>query len=137
MSVASVIENAKVYATRTWTYEGGLGQRAWILHRLTGLGVFTFLALHIIDIFLVGFDPQVFNALTVIYHLPVMRLGHIVLFYCVIYHAVNGARIITLDFFPKLWRYQKESIQISMIVVMVLFIPSMLVILYEIIISLE
>ncbi len=131
MSVANVVDNAKVFATRTWSYEGGLGQRAWILHRLTGLGVFAFLALHIIDIFVVGFNPAVFNTLSVIYHLPVMRMGHIILFYCVIFHAVNGVRIIILDLFPHLWRYQKQSIQVAMVVVMLLFIPSTLLILYD------
>ena len=34
---------------RSVTYRGREGQIAWMLHRLTGLGVFFFLALHIID----------------------------------------------------------------------------------------
>ena len=48
---------------RAVTYRGREGQIAWMLHRITGIGVFFFLILHILDIFLMSFGPEVFNAL--------------------------------------------------------------------------
>jgi succinate dehydrogenase/fumarate reductase cytochrome b subunit len=53
---------------RAATYRGREGQIAWMLHRITGVGVFFFLALHILDIFLMSFGPGVFESLLFIYH---------------------------------------------------------------------
>jgi succinate dehydrogenase / fumarate reductase cytochrome b subunit len=108
----------------TRTYKGGVGQISWILHRLAGLGIFAFLALHIFDIFLVGFDPYYFETLAVLYHHPVMRFGHIGLFFCVLFHAINGIRIIVLDFVPELWESQKASVTFAWAVFAVLFLAS-------------
>ena len=38
-------------------YRGREGMIAWLLHRLSGLGVLLFLVIHIFDIFLMGFGP--------------------------------------------------------------------------------
>ncbi len=127
----SVVENARVFIDQTWTYRGGLGQLSWVLHRVTGIGIFSFLMLHIVDIFLIGFDPVVFDTLAVIYHHPIMRAGHIFLFFCVLFHAVNGMRVVILDLFPVLWRYQKQSVIWSTVVFGLLFIPSTLLIIYD------
>ena len=35
---------------RAGTYRGREGQIAWMLHRVTGVGIFLFLALHILDL---------------------------------------------------------------------------------------
>ena len=47
-------------------YRGREGMIAWLLHRASGLGVLLFLALHIVDIFLLAFGPDIFNALLVL-----------------------------------------------------------------------
>lgn len=59
---------AIVRVFRAVTYRGREGQLAWILHRITGLGVFIFLLLHIVDIFLMSFGPEVFESLMFFYH---------------------------------------------------------------------
>jgi succinate dehydrogenase/fumarate reductase cytochrome b subunit len=74
------LNNAVSFVFQTLSYKGRAGHWAWILHRAAGIGVFIFLSLHIFDIFLVGFGPEVFNALAVIYHHPLIRIGHIFLF---------------------------------------------------------
>ncbi len=127
----SVISNATAYITQTWRYKGREGQWAWILHRVTGIGIFVFLALHIFDIFLIGFGPEPFNTLAVIYHLPLARIGHIFLFFCVLFHAVNGVRIIIMDFWPRLWQYQRQSVWWAVAVFLVIFLPSTAWILYD------
>jgi succinate dehydrogenase / fumarate reductase cytochrome b subunit len=44
-------------------YRGGIGQWAWAVNRAAGLGILLFLALHIVDIFIVGFGPALFDDL--------------------------------------------------------------------------
>ena len=127
----SVVNSATAFITQTWRYKGREGQWAWILHRLAGIGIFLFLALHIFDIFLIGFGPEPFNTLAVIYHSPLARIGHIFLFFSVLYHAVNGIRIIILDFWPQLWKHQKQSVWVTAVVFLIIFIPSTLLILYD------
>ena len=88
---------------RAVTYRGREGQIAWMLHRVTGVGVFLFLALHIIDIFLMAFGPDTFEALLFIYHQWIFRLLIIFgLYFSLLYHALNGLRVTLIDFWPRL-----------------------------------
>ena len=91
-------------------YRGREGFYTWILHRATGLGVLFFLLLHIFDIFLLGFGPDVFNALLVIYTAPWARVMEVFLLFGLLFHAINGLRIIIQDFVPRLWRYERQLI---------------------------
>jgi succinate dehydrogenase / fumarate reductase, cytochrome b subunit len=91
-------------------YRGREGMFAWILHRATGLGVLLFLLLHIFDIFLLGFGPEIFDALLFLYHAWWARILEVFLLFAVMFHALNGARIIVQDFSPRLWRYERQLI---------------------------
>jgi succinate dehydrogenase / fumarate reductase cytochrome b subunit len=84
------------------------GMISWALHRVSGLGVLLFLLLHIVDIFLVNYGPDVFNELLFLYRHPVFRIGEIVLVLGLYYHAVNGVRIILIDFWPRAIRYERQ-----------------------------
>ena len=80
---------------------------AWILHRITGLGMIIFVTLHVLASFLtqqLGSDLGI--TLNIIYESLYFQLF---IYFCVIFHGVNGLRIIVLDMWPKLIRYQKES----------------------------
>jgi succinate dehydrogenase / fumarate reductase cytochrome b subunit len=114
-------------------YRGREGQWSWILHRVTGLGVFLFLALHIFDIFLVSFGPNgLFDTLLFIYHQPWARVLHIFLFFGVLFHAFNGIRITIFDFWPHLWKYQRQAVWIEVVVFLAVFLPSTAFIVMEI-----
>jgi succinate dehydrogenase / fumarate reductase cytochrome b subunit len=102
-----------------------------LLHRITGVGIFSFLMLHILNIWLVGFGPEPFNTLIVFYRHPVARVGHIFLLFSVLFHAVNGLRIILLDFWPELGRYQRRMIWGAAVIFLAVFIPSSLLILMD------
>lgn len=95
-------------------YRGREGMIVWILHRATGLGVLLFLLLHIFDIFLLGFGPEVFNQLLFLYSAWWARALEVFLLFGVLFHAVNGARIIIQDFWPGLWRYERELIWLEL-----------------------
>ena len=105
-------------------YRGGEGQLAWILHRLTGLGVLLFLVLHILDTFLVVLGPDLYNRVIELYRHPVVRLSEIGLAGAVLYHALNGLRITVMDFFPALLDRQRELFYAAMTIFVVVFLPS-------------
>lgn len=114
-------------------YRGREGQWSWVLHRLTGLGVFLFLALHIFDIYLILLGPEPFNTLATVYHHPVARVGHIFLFFSLIWHAFNGIRITILDFVPHLWKYQRQAVWAQVILFLAVFVPSTIAIIVSIV----
>lgn len=110
---------------RAVTYRGREGQIAWMLHRLTGLGVFLFLALHIVDIFLMSFGPDLFDALLFFYHQFLFKLSIVFgLFPGVLYHGLNGIRVIAIDFWPHLGKKQATLWRIQMIVFAIAYLPS-------------
>ena len=49
-----------------FTYRGKEGYWLWVLHRATGVGIFLFLAIHIVDTLLV-FWPSLYDAVTGLY----------------------------------------------------------------------
>jgi succinate dehydrogenase / fumarate reductase cytochrome b subunit len=102
-----------------------------LLHRLTGLGVFLFLAIHLLHIWLVSLGPEPFNTITAIFRHPAARFFHLVLFFSVLFHALNGVRITLLNFLPGLSRYQRHSIYLTAALLALIFVPSALIILMD------
>jgi succinate dehydrogenase / fumarate reductase cytochrome b subunit len=118
--------------TRAVTYRGREGHIAWMLHRLTGIGVFFFLALHIVDIFLMAFGPEVFNAVLFFYHQWIFKLAIVFgLFPGVVYHGLNGIRVVLIDFWPDLGKKQANLFRVQIIVFLAIYIPSAIVMLLE------
>lgn len=89
-------------ASSVLRYRGGTGQWAWAIHRAAGLGVLLFLILHILDIFAASFGPGLFNDLLFIYKAWPFRILEVALLFGLLYHALNGLRIILADFIPML-----------------------------------
>ena len=113
---------------RAATYRGREGQIAWMLHRLAGVAVFFFLTLHIVDIFLMAFGPEVFNTLLFFYHQTLFKLSIVFgLYPGVLYHGLNGIRVATMDFWPDLGRKQAMLWRIQMVVFALLYIPSAII----------
>jgi len=111
------------------TYRGKGGHWSWILHRLTGLGVLAFLLIHILDISLIGWGPKVFDSLLVIYRAPVFRVLEVFLAGAVIYHALNGIRIIIIDFWPAATTVHRKLIYAVGVIFIAVFIPTALLML--------
>lgn len=107
-------------------YRGGAGQWAWAIHRAAGLGVLAFLLLHIFDIFLAAFGPGLFNDLLFLYKGPPARLLEAVLLFGLLYHALNGLRLILADFVPILAsrKIARNFFWLQMAVFLVIFIPA-------------
>ena len=108
-------------------YRGKEGHWSFLLHRLTGLGVVLFLAIHIVDTSFVYFFPHLYEEVIKLYRSTLFGLGEIGLVFALFYHGVNGIRIAYLDIWkPTGWTIESErrSALIALIVTLVLFIPS-------------
>ena len=74
-------------------YRGGDGMWTWVLHRITGVSVFFFLFVHVLDTALVR------------------------------YHALNGIRVILVDFWSRGPRYQRAMTWVIAGIWLVVMIP--------------
>jgi len=74
---------------------------------VTGLGVLLFLLIHIVDITLIGFGPKVYNDALQVFGTPPVRLVSLALIGALLFHALNGIRIIVIDFWPQGYKYQQ------------------------------
>ncbi len=115
---------------RAVTYRGREGQIAWMLHRAAGLGVVLFLTFHILDIFLMSFGPDLFESLLFVYHKFFFKLTIVFgLYLGLVYHGLNGIRLVTIDFWPNLGKKQAMLWRIQMVVFALIYIPSAVVML--------
>jgi succinate dehydrogenase cytochrome b556 subunit len=109
-------------------YSGDSGQYAWALHRATGLGIIFFLLVHILDIMLIGLGRDVYNHTVEFYGRAFIVPMEIALVGAVIYHALNGLRIILIDFWPAGVRNQRTLYYIAIVTAILLTIPSAIII---------
>ncbi|KAB1659545.1 succinate dehydrogenase, cytochrome b556 subunit [Pseudoclavibacter chungangensis] len=87
---------------------------SWVLHRITGISIFFFLLVHVLDTALVRVSPEAYNAAMHAYKTPIMGLGEVVLVGAIAYHAFNGLRIILIDFLPGGAKHQRLMFWIVM-----------------------
>lgn len=120
-------------------YRGGIGQWSWLLHRVTGVGILIFLIIHVIDTFFVVFNPALYDHTVAIYggvfngeyYWPLrwaFRVSELGLMACVVFHAVNGVRVVLFDFWNEGCKYQKESFTAVLLVFLALMLPAAVVV---------
>jgi succinate dehydrogenase / fumarate reductase cytochrome b subunit len=95
-------------------YRGREGQWSWIAHRVTGVAIILFLFAHIVDTALVGWGPNAYNRVVNVYKNPAVGALELGLVAAVIYHALNGLRIMAIDFWPKLVDRNRQLIYATM-----------------------
>lgn len=89
------------------TYRGGTGSWAYVFHRLSGIGVWLFIVLHVLDIWLVGNSPALYDEVLAFYASPLGRLMETALGAALLYHALNGMRILLIDLWPSFTPYHR------------------------------
>ncbi len=87
-------------------YRGKVGMWSWVLHRITGVAIFFFLLVHVLDTALVRLSPEAYNAVINTYKTPLIGVAELGLVAAILYHALNGLRIILIDFWRKGVKYQ-------------------------------
>lgn len=110
-------------------YNGDVGQYAWILHRATGIGVTFFLLIHIVDIMLISWGRDVYDHTVSFYANPFIIPMEILLVGAVIYHTLNGLRVIAINFTAKGPVREKTAFWWVLAGTVILTIPSAIVIL--------
>jgi succinate dehydrogenase / fumarate reductase cytochrome b subunit len=103
-------------------YRGGGPMLTFVLHRIGGLGMAIFITMHILASFLGGKTGVFLNT---VYE---NWLFQIFIFFCVLFHAINGLRITIVDLFPKLLVHQREAIWVEWAVFLPLFAIAVFVI---------
>lgn len=103
-------------------YKGQGPMWSFILHRIGGVGMAVFLMLHILASFIGGRSGVFIN--TIYEH----WLFQIFIFFCVLFHAINGLRITIIDLFPKLLVHQRQAIWLELAVFIPLFAAAVFVI---------
>lgn len=107
-------------------YRGKVGMWSWVLHRITGVAIFFFLLVHILDTALVRVSPEAYNVVIESYKTPVVGLAELGLVGGVLFHGLNGIRIILVDFWSKGTRYQNLmfwTVMVITVVAVVAFTP--------------
>ena len=80
---------------------------SWVLHRITGATIFFFLFVHVLDTAMVRVSPQTYNEVMATYKTPIVGLMEVGLVAAVLFHALNGIRVILIDFWSQGPRYQR------------------------------
>lgn len=111
-------------------YRGKVGMWSWVLHRITGVAMFFFLLVHVLDTALVRVSPMAYNVVIATYKTPIIGLAEVGLVAAVVYHGLNGLRITMIDFWSKGAKYQNQMFWVVMgitVVLLVAFTPRHLI----------
>jgi succinate dehydrogenase / fumarate reductase cytochrome b subunit len=104
-------------------YQGKGPMLTFVLHRVSGLGIVLFVSVHILSSYFGG-DLSIF--LNTVYEHWAFQL---VIFFCALFHAINGLRIVVLDLWPKLIEHQREAIWVEWTVFLPVYVIAVIVIL--------
>ncbi|WP_129841950.1 succinate dehydrogenase, cytochrome b556 subunit [Streptomyces sp. RFCAC02] len=89
-------------------YRGREGMWSWVAHRVTGVLIFFFLFVHVLDTALVRVSPEAYDETIEVYKTPLVGFMEYGLVAAVLFHALNGLRVIAVDFWNKGAQYQRQ-----------------------------
>jgi len=99
-------------------YRGGSPMLVWLLHRISGLGIIIFVTLHMLAGLLIQqYGGTLAVTINTVYESIYFQ---IFIYFCVIFHTLNGLRIVIMDIWPKLLEYQREVIWLEWLI----FVPT-------------
>src|SRR4030066_1823281 len=112
-----------------WLYKGRTPYYAFALPRLSAFGIILFVGLHVVASFSM---QQVLGTwgttINIIYESPWFQIAVV---FCVLFHTLNGLRIVILDFWPKLIKYTREAVYLQWAI----FVPIYLLTVYLLIMN--
>lgn len=74
-----------------------LNRWAFYAHRITGLSIFGFLIIHVLDVSTYAFSPRLYDQIHPIYATAPMRLFECALLLALLFHSLNGLRVVAID----------------------------------------
>jgi succinate dehydrogenase / fumarate reductase cytochrome b subunit len=96
---------------------------SWVAHRITGVMIFFFLFAHVIDTAMVRVSPDAYNTAVETYKNPVVGVMEIGLVAAVVFHALNGIRVVLVDFWSNGPRRQRQMTYGVIVLWVVLMVP--------------
>ncbi len=75
------------------------GGWAWVLHRITGVALVFYLFLHVFVTSTLTSGPELFNKVMRLFEHPAFGIGESLLLAALVFHGLNGIRILLVDFF--------------------------------------
>lgn len=119
-------KNIKTFDQKNWisqnlSYKKDDGSWAWILHRITGIALIGYLFLHIYSISPLTQGEAAFNAKMGQFTTPFFMVLEWFLFAFVIFHSLNGIRIVIVDWADGA-KYHKQLYKISWVLGIILFL---------------
>lgn len=105
-------------------YRGREGMWSWVAHRVTGVLVFFFLFAHVLDTALVRVSPNDYDLVVDTYKHPFVTLMEVGLVGAVLFHALNGIRVLLVDFWEKGVRLQRQMLYGVVALFVILMVPA-------------
>jgi len=121
-------ERSPARRLRRTLYRGDPGMWSWVLHRITGATIFFFLFIHVLDTALVRISPQAYDEVISTYKTPIVGLMEFGLIAAVLFHALNGIRVILIDFWSRGTRYQRLMLWVIAVVWLLAIVPAAVVV---------
>lgn len=139
--MSQTLRSPRYYRRGPWSrlvegifYGGGIGQWSWLIHRITGLGILVYLVAHITDTFFVIINPAWYDHTLALYggqvggsyYWPIrwaFRIAELGLIASVLFHSLNGIRIVLFDFWPKAAEHQRGLFRLVLILFFAIMIP--------------
>jgi succinate dehydrogenase / fumarate reductase, cytochrome b subunit len=125
MTDTTVTSDVPAPRRRRTLYRGDPGMWSWVLHRITGATIFFFLFVHVLDTALVRVSPEAYNEVIDTYKTPIVGLMEMGLVVAVLYHALNGVRVILIDFWQHGPKYQRQMLWVVLGVWIAVFIAAL------------
>jgi succinate dehydrogenase / fumarate reductase cytochrome b subunit len=104
-------------------YKGSPGQWSWLAHRITGVAIILFLFAHVVDTAVVGWGPEAYDRVVAVYHNWVVKLLELGLVAAVLYHGINGVKIMVFDFWPSTTRHMRAIATGSTLLFLLSMVP--------------
>lgn len=112
-------------------YRGREGMWSWVAHRVTGVLIFFFLFVHVLDTALIRVSPDAYNRVINEYKNPAMSVMELGLTAAIAFHALNGIRIVLVDFWSKGTKYQAVMLRVIVVAWLALMVPSVYYLLHH------
>ena len=94
-------------------YRGGVSMWSWVAHRITGVAVLFFLYVHVLDTALIRVSPDAYDTIIATYKTPIVNLMEVGLVGAVLFHALNGLRVMAVDFWERGPRLQRQMLWVT------------------------
>jgi succinate dehydrogenase / fumarate reductase cytochrome b subunit len=108
------------------TYKGGGPMLSFLLHRITAIGIILFVGTHVAASFSMQETLGTWGtSINIIYE---SWWFQIFVVFCVLFHTLNGLRIVILDFWPKLLKFQREALYLEWAIFIPVYVLTVFVI---------